>query len=74
MNRKLIDNQQGFSLVELIVVIAIMGVLAVGGLISLSLVSGQHVKSCYKELEAHLQQARLMAMSKADASLTVYQK
>ena len=70
----IVHDQKGFSLVELVVVIAIMGVLAVGGLLSMSLVFGQNIKSCYKELESYLQQTRMMAMSRADATLKIYTK
>ena len=73
-NLSVLHDQRGFSLVELVVVIAIMGVLAVGGLLSMSLVFGQNVKSCYKELESYLQQTRMMAMSRADATLKIYTK
>lgn len=73
-NHSLLHNQRGFSLLELVVVIAIMGVVAVGGLLSMSLVFGQNVKSCYKELEGYLQKTRMMAMSKEDAKLKIYTK
>ncbi len=74
MKGKLIGNQKGFSLVELIVVIAIMGIVAVGGLISMSLVSGQNAKGCCEELESYIQQTRMTAMSRADATLKIYTK
>ena len=67
-------NQKGFSLVELIVVLAIMSVLTTVGLLSFSLVTGQSVRSCASDLESFISQTRIQAMSRADASLAIYVK
>lgn len=65
------ENQKGFTLVELIVVMAIMGVVATMGLLSFSLVTGQNVKSCASDLESYLAQTKMQAVSKASADLTI---
>lgn len=67
-------DARGFSLVELIVVIAIMAVLMTTGLVSMSLVSGQNVKSCVSEAESYLSRTRLEAMSRENAELKLLVK
>lgn len=64
-------NQKGFSLVELIIVMAIMAVIAVVGLTSFSLVTGQNVKSCASDLQSYIAQTKVQAMSRADETLTL---
>lgn len=63
-------RNKGFSLIELIVIIAIMGVmLAVGGY-SLTAISSANAKQCAKELEAGLISTRTQSYSSdTDASM-----
>jgi len=66
-------DRAGFTIVELIVVIAIVAIVGTASLISLSLVSGQNIKSCYKELEGYIQETKMRAMSrKNNPSMTIY--
>jgi prepilin-type N-terminal cleavage/methylation domain-containing protein len=70
---KATKDHGGFSLVELIVVIAIMAIVGTASLISLSLVSGQNIKRCYRELEGYMQETKMRAMSREnEPSLTLY--
>ena len=63
-------RNKGFSLIELIVIIAIMGVmLAVGGY-SLTAISSANAKQCAKELEAGLNSTRAESYS-SDTSANI---
>lgn len=65
-------NNKGFSLVELIVIIAIMAVL-VGGVVGYAGVYGStKVKNCAKEIESRLSETKVCAMSKSQAYITIY--
>ena len=68
MKKKL--RNKGFSLIELIVIVAIMGVmLAVGGY-SLTAISSANAKQCAKELEAGLISTRTQSYSR-DTGATI---
>ncbi len=70
MNKK----NGGFSLIELIVVIAIMTILTVGIAISLSSVSNQKAKAAAKTIYSSLEYAQTAAMAKTTACLEICQK
>lgn len=65
-------NNKGFSLVELIVVIAIMGVLT--GIITISTrtILGSRVKECAANIESQLKMARETTMGKSRVTLKIY--
>ncbi|MBO5657166.1 MAG: prepilin-type N-terminal cleavage/methylation domain-containing protein [Agathobacter sp.] len=69
---KLEKNQRGYTLVELIVVVALMGVLSSVGLLSYSLVTGRNIKSCAAELEGYIGKTKIQAMSRATATLRIF--
>lgn len=64
-------KNKGFSLVELIVVIAIMAVMT--GLVSMGIgaISGLEAKECAMDLDGYLKQAKTSALSKEGQKLTI---
>lgn len=70
----MVRNQKGFSLVELIVVIAIMAVLSTVGVLSFAVVSGRYVSSCAEELISYIGDTRMEALSRASAELEIFVK
>lgn len=65
------QNQKGFTLVELIVVMAIMALLISGSIISYSLVVGQNIKGCTADVQSYIARTRVEALSKQDIKLTL---
>lgn len=65
-------KNQGFSLIELIVVIAIMTILTLGLTISLSSISNQKAKVAAKTIFSSLQYTQTAAMAKESAYLKIY--
>lgn len=64
------DNK-GFSLVELIVVLAILLVLSAASVIGLSLTSGKPAEQCASELKGAILSNRTVSLGKKDAKLVV---
>lgn len=65
------DNK-GFSIVELIVVIAIMSILAGVVTISMRSVTGTYVKQCSANIKSQLANTRHMTMGKNKVKLKIY--
>lgn len=65
------DNK-GFSLVELIVVIAIMSILTGVSVLSIRSAIGTYVKQCTANIESQINNARHMTMAKNKVSLKIY--
>lgn len=66
------DNR-GLTLIELIVVIAIMAVVMGMGLIGLNLIASGNVRSCANELKTSIGHVRITTMGKTNTSLKIYQ-
>lgn len=64
MKQRKQSNNRGFSLVELIVIVLILGILAVSATISISQIAKANVTSCAKKLANVLDKARLETISK----------
>ncbi len=64
-------NNKGLSLVELIVVIAIMAVLIGIGTFSLSLLFGTQAKSCAQKVSAMLSETKTGSLSRFDETMTL---
>ena len=65
-------NNEGFSLVELIIIIAVMAVLTVSIVTYTGLIGDSNAKKCAKELGNSLSETKVCAMSRAEAKLIVY--
>lgn len=66
------QNNKGFSLVELIVVIAIGVILASATVISISSVLGVAVKQCARNVESVLNKAKVSTMGKDSVVVKIY--
>lgn len=62
-------NNKGYSIQELIVVIAIMAILVGGLTLSVSILIGWDAKECAEEIENHLNHVRTNALSKVSAEM-----
>lgn len=71
-NKYALSQNAGFSLVELVVVLAIMAILTAVGLNWFGLIPGTQVKGCAEDLELALDQARTDALSYKTAYLELY--
>lgn len=73
MKRQKKNNNKGFSLTELVVVIAILGVISVGGLVTMALIFSASGKEASAKLNSALLKTRTESMSKASASVEIYE-
>lgn len=64
-------RNEGFSLVELIVVIAIIAVLSTVSLVGIGMLGNWRVNQCVSLLDGALKETRINAMSKSAAQLTI---
>ena len=67
----LIKNNKGLSLVELIVVIAIMAVMIGGGGFTISMLSGAEAKQAVQKFSAQLNDVKTGTMTKADEEMVI---
>ncbi|MEA4966117.1 MAG: type II secretion system protein [Oscillospiraceae bacterium] len=69
------QNHRGFTLVELLVVMAILGICAALATISLSAVSSARAQKCATAIDAMLSEAKVAALSKdGNSYLALYEK
>ncbi|MDD6156095.1 MAG: type II secretion system protein [Lachnospiraceae bacterium] len=66
------QNNRGYSLVELVVVIAIMAVLTGFVVLSVSMISTKKAKQCRDELESKLEYVRTVNLSKSATVANIY--
>lgn len=67
------NDRRGFTLVELMVVVAIMGILTGVMSLSVSTVSSARTKRCASEIDAYISMCKVNAMSRAaDVKIVLY--
>ena len=71
-DRKCIWNEKGFSLVELIIVIAIMAVVIGTVFFSVSMVFSANAKACCNNLQRAIADCKVTTMGKSEAWLMLY--
>lgn len=64
-------RNEGFSLVELIVVIAILAVLSTAAIVGIGMMSGWRMNKCVRLLDGGLKETRTDALSREAAYLTI---
>ena len=65
-------NDKGFSLVELIIVIAIISVIITAAVLSISLIFGANARTCANDVKSALAGNKIAAMGKNAAFLEIY--
>ena len=71
-SRRISKNNRGFSLVELIIVIAIIAALIGTVILSVSMVFSANAKACSNDLQRAVADCKVTTMGKAKAWLVVY--
>ena len=66
------EDNKGFSLIELIVVIALLVVVSLAVVTYAGMLGGGQAKKCANGLKSSLAQTKVCAMSRSSASMTVY--
>ena len=64
-------NERGFSLIELIVVIAILSIISVGVVSAFISLTGWGVTQTISDIEGNLKETKILAMSKTNATMTI---
>ena len=69
-NRKVLNNK-GFSLIELIVILAIMAIMVGMGSLAMSLLTGSEARQACDKISAQLNEAKTGSMSRYDEDLNI---
>ena len=65
-------QDKGYSLIELITVIAIMGVLLGVGILQIGMITGYRVKECTENIEAELNKVQITNMARKSTEMEIY--
>lgn len=68
------EKNKGYTLIELVVVIAIIAVLAGVGILQINMIYGFYSKECAKNLESQLNKVQITNMSKMFTEMEIYKK
>ena len=63
-NQKILQNNKGLSLIEIIIVLAIMSIIGGAFLLTTAVATDKHVSSCGEKMLSSLEQTRNLAMGK----------
>ncbi len=66
------ENNKGISIVEIIIVIAIISILATTMLLSTNIATKKHVNSCALKIASAVEQTRNLALGKQGASIEIW--
>jgi len=72
-NNSLKLNNKGLSLLELIVVIAIMAVIGTASYLATSVATDKHVSSCANKISASIEQTRSITLGKRSGYILIWQ-
>ena len=61
---KNVNNNKGFSLVELIVIIAIMAIVTGGAVLSISMATGSEARKVFQKIDAELNEVKTESMTR----------
>ncbi len=64
----MLKDNKGFSMIELLVIIALLGIIGVGVVYSFSLVTGQYARECATNLSTTLDKAKNYSFTKSASS------
>ncbi len=71
MNKEKVLNNRGFSLIELIVILAIMAIMVGMGSLAMSLLTGSEARQACDKISAQLNEAKTGSMSRYDEDLNI---
>lgn len=72
LKQQLKENNKGISIVEIIIVVAIISILATTFMLSTSVATDKHVNSCALKISSALEQTRNLALGKQGAYIEMW--
>lgn len=71
VKKKREGHNQGYSLVELIVVITMVAIFSISAVYGIGMIGGWEMKKCVKQLDGAISETKMNAMSKGACELTI---
>ena len=72
-NKSVKSNNAGFSIIELIIVIAIMAVIGAAAFLTTAVATDKHVNSCAQKITSSLEQTRSITLGKQEGYVEIWQ-